>query len=106
VIKDRGWERPSAEAKVFGSWEKVVGPNIAAHCKPIKLEDGVLTVEAESTAWATQLRGLAARLLTQIAREVGKNVITRLTVHGPSTGRGYQGPRWVRDRPGPRDQYE
>lgn len=106
LIKDRGWQRPSAEARVFGAWEKVVGPNIAAHCRPIKLDGGELTIEAESTAWATQLRGLSARLLAQIAQEVGHNVIKRLTIHGPSTGRGYQGPRWVRNRPGPRDQYE
>ncbi|WP_456243826.1 DciA family protein [Longispora urticae] len=106
LIKDRGWQKPNAEAKVFGSWEKVVGPDIAAHCRPVKLDDGELTVEAESTAWATQLRLMTARLLAQIAKEIGHNVVKRLNIHGPSTGRGYQGPRWVRDRPGPRDQYE
>ncbi|WP_018349175.1 DUF721 domain-containing protein [Longispora albida] len=106
LIKSRGWQRPSAEARVFGEWSRVVGPEIAAHCKPVKLDNGELTIEAESTAWATQLRLIAAKLVAQIGRETGHNVVRRINVHGPSTGRGYQGPRWVRDRPGPRDQYE
>ena len=60
-MKARGWQQPAAEARVFGTWEAVVGADLAAHCRPVKLEDGELTVEAESTAWATQLRLLAAR---------------------------------------------
>ena len=29
LMKARGWEKPKAEATVFGAWEKVVGPDIA-----------------------------------------------------------------------------
>ncbi len=106
LVRDRGWQRPTAEATVFARWDRVVGPDVAAHCRPVKLDGGELVVEAESTAWATQLRLLTARLLARIGQEVGHNVVTRLNIRGPSTGRGYQGPRWVRDRRGPRDQYE
>ena len=76
-MKARGWQQPAAEATVFGVWEQVVGPEVAAHCRPVKLEDGELTVEAESTAWATQLRLLAGKLLMRIAGEVGQNVVTQ-----------------------------
>nr|WP_164465797.1 DciA family protein [Actinoplanes teichomyceticus] len=104
LMKARGWERPKAEATVFGSWEKVVGPDIAAHSRPVKLDGGVLTVEAESTAWATQLRMLTGRLLQQIAAEVGHNVVTRLNIHGPAAPSWSRGPRRVQGR-GPRDTY-
>jgi predicted nucleic acid-binding Zn ribbon protein len=104
LMKARGWERPKAEATVFGSWEKVVGSDIAAHSRPMKLDAGVLTVEAESTAWATQLRMLAGRLLQQIAAEVGHNVVTRLNIHGPAAPSWNRGPRRVQGR-GPRDTY-
>jgi predicted nucleic acid-binding Zn ribbon protein len=103
-MKTRGWERPRAEATVFGSWEKVVGSDIAAHCQPVKLDAGVLTVEAESTAWATQLRMLTGRLLQQIAAEVGHNIVTRLNIHGPAAPSWNRGPRRVQGR-GPRDTY-
>ena len=104
IMKQRGWQKPAAEATVFGAWEKVVGQDIAKHSRPIKLDAGVLTVEAESTAWATQLRLLAATLLKSIAAEVGHNVVTRLNIHGPAAPSWNKGPRRVQGR-GPRDTY-
>ena len=104
LLKARGWQRPAAEATLFGRWEHVVGAEIADHCRPVKLEQGELTIEAESTAWATQLRLLAGSLLKQIAAEVGHNIVTRLRVHGPAAPSWHRGPRRVRGR-GPRDTY-
>jgi predicted nucleic acid-binding Zn ribbon protein len=104
LMKSRGWQRPAAEATVFGAWERVVGPEIAKHSRPVKLEDGELTVEAESTAWATQLRLLARSLLQRIAKEVGHNVVRKLHIHGPAAPSWSKGPRRVRGR-GPRDTY-
>ncbi|HTF11920.1 MAG TPA: DciA family protein [Asanoa sp.] len=104
LVKARGWQKPAAEAKVFGAWEKVVGPDVASHCRPIKLADGELTVEAESTAWATQLRLLAASLLKRIAGEVGHNVVKKLHIHGPAAPSWSKGLRRVQGR-GPRDTY-
>jgi predicted nucleic acid-binding Zn ribbon protein len=104
LVKSRGWEKPTAEATVFGDWPKVVGADVAEHCRPVKLENGELTIEAESTAWATQLRLLAAKLLAQIAGQVGHNVVTKLHIHGPAAPSWARGPRRVRGR-GPRDTY-
>ncbi|MCZ7440638.1 DciA family protein [Micromonospora sp. WMMC241] len=104
LVKARGWQQPAAEATVFGAWEKVVGPEVAQHSRPVKLENGELTVEARSTAWATQLRLLAGSLLKQIASEVGHNVVRKLHIHGPAAPSWSRGPRRVRGR-GPRDTY-
>lgn len=104
LVKARGWQQPAAEATVFGAWERVVGPDVAQHSRPVKLEGGELTVEARSTAWATQLRLLAGSLLQQIASEVGHNVVRRLHIHGPAAPSWSRGPRRVRGR-GPRDTY-
>ncbi|MEU4788737.1 DUF721 domain-containing protein [Micromonospora tulbaghiae] len=104
LVKARGWQQPAAEATVFGAWEKVVGQEVAQHSRPVKLEDGELTVEARSTAWATQLRLLAGSLLQQIGREVGHNVVRKLHIHGPAAPSWSRGPRRVRGR-GPRDTY-
>ncbi len=104
LIKARGWQRPAAEARIFGSWEALVGADLASHCRPVKLEDGELTIEAESTAWATQLRGLAGRLLTRVGTEIGRDVVRRIHVHGPVAPSWGKGPKRVRGR-GPRDTY-
>ena len=94
LVKARGWQRPAAEASLFGRWEHVVGSEVADHCRPVKLERGELTIEAESTAWATQLRLLAGSLLKQIAAEGGHDIVTRLRIHGPAapSHRGPAGP--------------
>jgi len=104
IVKNRGWSKPAAEATVFAAWERVAGADVAAHCRPVKLEEGELTIEAESTAWAMQLRLLATRLLKQISAEVGPNVVRRLHIHGPSAPNWSRGPRRVPGR-GPRDTY-
>jgi predicted nucleic acid-binding Zn ribbon protein len=104
LMKSRGWDRPAAEARLFGMWEQVVGPEVAAHSRPVRLEEGVLTVEATSTAWAAQLRLLAGSLVKKIAADIGHRVVISLRVHGPAAPDWNRGPRRVRGR-GPRDTY-
>ena len=104
LVKVRGWQGPAAEARIFGTWPQLVGADLASHCRPVKLTDGELTVEAESTAWATQLRGLVGRLLSRINAEVGRDVVRRIHIHGPVAPSWGRGPKRVRGR-GPRDTY-
>jgi predicted nucleic acid-binding Zn ribbon protein len=82
----------------------VVGEQIAAHATPAALREGVLSVSAESTAWATQLRMVQSQLLAKIAAAVGDGVVTSLKITGPA------GPSWRKGRlhiagRGPRDTY-
>jgi predicted nucleic acid-binding Zn ribbon protein len=104
LVKTRGWQQPAAEARIFGLWPAMVGEDLASHCRPIKLEEGVLTIEAESTAWATQIKLLTGKLLTRIGNDVGRDVVKRLHVHGPVAPSWAKGPKRVRGR-GPRDTY-
>ena len=104
LVRDRGWERAVAEATVVGRWEHLVGADIAAHCQPESLRDGVLVLAAESTAWATQLRLLSGRIAAAVTREVGTGIVTRVRVHGPTAPNWRKGPRHISGR-GPRDTY-
>ncbi len=104
LIADRGWERPAAEGTVFGSWEQLVGSDIAEKCQPVSLREGELVVQAESTAWATQLRLLVGKLLTRLRGEIGQGVVTSIKVHGPVGPSWKRGPRSV-PGPGPGDTY-
>ena len=92
VARSRGWSGRVAEGSVFGRWPAVVGEQIAAHAAPTSLNDGVLTVSAESTAWATQLRMVQAQLLAKIAAAVGDGVVTSLKIVGPVGAVVAQGP--------------
>ena len=100
----RGWSGRVAEGTVFGAWASVVGAQIADHASPTALHDGVLSVTAESTAWATQLRMMQAQLLAKIAAAVGDGAVTSLKITGPTGPSWRKGPRRVAGR-GPRDTY-
>ncbi|GLP72895.1 UPF0232 protein [Mycobacterium antarcticum] len=104
LAKSRGWSGRVAEGSVFGQWATVVGEQIAEHADPVSLRDGVLSVEAESTAWATQLRLVQAQLLAKIAAAVGDGVVTSLKIVGPAAPSWRKGRYNVPGR-GPRDTY-
>lgn len=104
MLAERGWQAPVAHGTVFGAWDRLVGADIAEHCRPTSLRDGELTVQAESTAWATQLRLFTKSLLVKISAAVGTGVVTKIHVHGPSAPSWRKGPLSVRGR-GPRDTY-
>lgn len=104
IATERGWAGQLATGQLFARWATIVGEDVAEHAKPIALRDGELSVQAESTAWATQLRLLQRQLIAKIAAGVGHGVVTRLKVHGPSAPSWRYGSRHVPGR-GPRDTY-
>jgi predicted nucleic acid-binding Zn ribbon protein len=104
LAKKRGWSAHVAEGTVLGHWSVVVGEQIAEHATPTALKDGVLSVTAESTAWATQLRMVQAQLLAKIAAAVGNGAVTSLKITGPVAPSWRKGPRHISGR-GPRDTY-
>ena len=59
---------------VFGRWEDAVGATVAAHVRPVRLDEGVLTVEADEPAWATQVKFLSATITARLAEVAGAHV--------------------------------
>lgn len=104
LARSRGWSPRVAEGTVLGQWTTVVGEQIAGHATPTSLRDGVLTVSAESTAWATQLRMVQSQLLAKIAAAVGDGVVTAVKITGPMAPSWRKGRYHVAGR-GPRDTY-
>lgn len=100
----RGWESPIARAELLASWPDIVGPETAAHATPLGIEDGVLTVQCDSTAWATELRRVQAGVLNSIAERYPDAGVESARFLGPNAPSWKHGPKAVRGR-GPRDTY-
>ena len=66
LLNQHGWQQRAAMGSVFGRWAEIVGADLAAHTKPDSFADGELAVTADSTAWATQVRLLAAVLVKRL----------------------------------------
>jgi predicted nucleic acid-binding Zn ribbon protein len=105
LLATEGWELAAATGSVFGRWAQIVGADLAAHTTPESLTDGELTVAADSTAWATQLRLLAAQLVRRLNSELGDGAVLRVRVRGPVTSTRRPGEWRVRGGRGPRDTY-
>jgi predicted nucleic acid-binding Zn ribbon protein len=105
LLDDEGWTLAAATGSVFGRWAQIVGGDLAAHTTPERLTDGELTVVADSTAWATQLRLLSGQLIKRLNAELGDGSVLRVRVAGPVTSTRHPGQWRVRGSRGPRDTY-
>ena len=105
LLAAEGWELAAATGSVFGRWAQIVGADLAAHTTPESLTEGELTISADSTAWATQVRLLAAQLVRRLNGELGDGSVLRVKVRGPVSGTRKPGEWRVRGGRGPRDTY-
>jgi predicted nucleic acid-binding Zn ribbon protein len=95
LLADQGWQTEAAVGSVFGRWDQLVGPDVAAHTRPEQFSNGELVVIADSAAWATQMRLLASAVLRRLNTELGHGTVTRVVVRGPAPPRR-MGPLRVR----------
>lgn len=103
-VTEQGWETELRVHGVFSRWESIVGRDVAQHVKPESFADGRLVVRTDSTAWATQMKMLAADVVRRLNEVLGDETVQRIEVLAP------QGPSWRKGRlrvkgRGPRDTY-
>ncbi|MFJ4899239.1 MULTISPECIES: DUF721 domain-containing protein [unclassified Streptomyces] len=109
LITERGWEAPAAVGGVMGRWPQIVGDDLANHCVPLRYdedpEERVLTVQCDSTAWATQLRLLAPQLVARLNADLGHGTVRMIKVLGPGGPQRRFGPLRAPGSKGPGDTY-
>ena len=65
---------------MFSEWPDLVGEVIAAHARPVGIVDGVLHIEVDDPAWASEMRWMADELTGRIAERLGSAEITSIAV--------------------------
>jgi predicted nucleic acid-binding Zn ribbon protein len=105
LITTRDWKKGIAEGTLFSNWRKIVGDEVANHCEPITLFEGRLTIRAETTAWATQLRLMQDQILKTLQSHSEGVLVEELVVIGPNAPSWKRGLRSIRGAKGPRDTY-
>lgn len=103
-VTDQGWSTELRVHGVFTRWEAIVGQEVGQHVRPESFADGRLGVRTDSTAWATQMRLLAAEVIRRLNDVLGEGTVEAIDVRGPDA------PSWTRGRlrvkgRGPRDTY-
>ena len=105
LISQQGWQENLSAQRVFTDWPAIVGSEVAQHCEVVGYEDGQLEIEADSTAWATELRLLSPRIVAKLNEQLGHGSVVRLNIHGPKGPSWIKGKRTIRNARGPRDTY-
>jgi predicted nucleic acid-binding Zn ribbon protein len=70
---------PLSSGKVEFAWSVAVGPAVA-RVTTVKLENGVLMVEAASDQWIREVRRSSGMILPRLRTLLGEDVIERIEV--------------------------
>ena len=75
-----GLEGATGVGRLFAGWTEIVGPAMAEHVRPVRVDAGALVVTVDHPAWATQVRRLGDTLLDRVAEYAGIGRPARLEV--------------------------
>ncbi len=104
LTRQAGWEPQLAREDLVRTWSEVAGEQTALHTRPVAFRDAVLTVQADSTAWAKQLQLMRVHILSEIVQRFPEAGVDSIRFIGPDVPSWKWGPRAVPGR-GPRDTY-
>lgn len=104
LVGQLAWSPGVTAGTIQARWTELFGAEVASHTSYVSFDAGVLTMRADSTAWATNLRWTVPTMLRTLGEELGEGVVVQIEVQGPG-GPGFgRGPRSVKGR-GVRDTY-
>jgi predicted nucleic acid-binding Zn ribbon protein len=103
TIAERGWAPFLSREAVIDQWKDIVGIDVAGHTIP-EIDEDLITVRCDSSAWATNLRLMRHEILAELLARFPDSGIEKISVVGPGVPNKIRGPRSVKWR-GPRDTY-
>jgi predicted nucleic acid-binding Zn ribbon protein len=65
---------------IFADWSGLVGEVIGGHSRPVDVADGVLVIEVDDPAWASELGWLSESLIERIGTRLETNEINEIRV--------------------------
>ncbi|TYO96067.1 uncharacterized protein DUF721 [Geothermobacter ehrlichii] len=76
LLSSRGYDLKLRQYRAWQVWERVVGPQIARHARPLRIRDSVLEVRVDQPVWMQQLRMMAPQILQRLNQALGEKLIT------------------------------
>jgi predicted nucleic acid-binding Zn ribbon protein len=71
VLGDLGLDAAREAFRIGELWEDAVGPEVAAHCRPVAVRGNVLEAEVDSSVWCQQLQMEREQLLAALRETLG-----------------------------------
>ncbi len=80
VVRDILSRRQLLRPIPLGSWEDVVGPQIAARAQPIRLSKGLLVIHAYDSVWKHHLEFLKDEIAAKVNARAQADLVTRVVI--------------------------
>ncbi len=81
VLKQLGLTQQLEQVRLTSDWPLIVGEQIARHSRPVKIEDGKLSLLVSDSTWKYELGSMQAGvLIRKINAHLGKPLVKRLDV--------------------------
>jgi predicted nucleic acid-binding Zn ribbon protein len=71
ILEDLGIGGGTRVVQVAERWLEAVGPEIAAHCKPVLFKNDTLEVDVDSSVWCQQLQLQSPEILAALREVLG-----------------------------------
>jgi len=84
LAEQQGWDTDISLADLVVRWGAMVGQVNALHCRPVSYDNGLLVIQAESSAWATAINLSLGAIQQRIDGEIGPGLVTEVKVRGPA----------------------
>ncbi len=78
LLQQRGMAERMEDYRAWQVWDQVVGPQIAARARPLRLREGVLEVRVDQPVWMQQLQLMKPQILARLAQRLGRETIRDL----------------------------
>ncbi len=78
LLKGLGIDERVQQYRALVIWDEVVGPQIAARTRPVRIRDGVLEVNVDQPTWMQQLQLMKPKILTRLNAELGEAPIREI----------------------------
>ena len=69
------WGRKLTEAKALLVWKDVVGGSLRAHARPVRIENGELTIAVEDSLWKQEVCLLQGEIIRKLNDRMGDEVV-------------------------------
>jgi len=87
-------------------WDQLVGKQIAAHARPLKLRKGILEVQVDHPVWMQQLQLLKPQIMQKITAQIPNAGITDIYLrqtrncqsYQPRIKNGHKPPEWIQTK--------
>ena len=80
ILKAHGMQSRLYEYRIFSQWDRLVGPAIGRHARPLALRGNKLTLVVDSPAWMQQLSLMKPEIRDKLNAALGRESIREITL--------------------------